>query len=225
MLHVHFNGPANIVGILFDQCLDLPNFQIGTEDLFIGIFFQVHDHAGPDLRLFDLLDRVAVYAGAFPFNTHFFAIFLGLNRNFLRHHKGRVETNTELSDDGYIFRRVLFRVQILFELVRAGFCNDAQVILRLGFIHTDTIVDNGDGAVFFVQLHTDFKIISGHADILISQGQIAQFVDGVRCVGDDLTEKNLFIGINGVDHKIQQSLRFCFELFFCHGINPSKNNI
>ena len=60
------------------------------------------------------------------------------------------------------------------------------------------------------------------AELDVFEGDLAPLTlvevefDGVGGVGDDLTEEDLLVGIDGVDHQIQQTLGFGFELFFTH---------
>ena len=41
-------------------------------------------------------------------------------------------------------------------------------------------------------------------------------VDRIRSVGDYLTEEDLLVRVDGVDHKVQETFRFRFELFLSH---------
>ena len=54
------------------------------------------------------------------------------------------------------------------------------------------------------------------ADVFVGQRQIRQLVDGVGGVGNNFTQEDLLMRINGVDHQIQQALGFCLKLFLCH---------
>ncbi len=42
-----------------------------------------------------------------------------------------------------------------------------------------------------------------------------EFVNRVGSVADQLAKKNLLVGVDAVDHEIEQLLALCFELFHC----------
>ena len=67
-----------------------------------------------------------------------------------------------------------------------------------------------------VGLEFDRKIAAAEADVFIGQCLIRQLVDGVGGVGNNFTQENLLMRVNGVYHEIQQTLGFRFELFLCH---------
>ena len=43
---------------------------------------------------------------------------------------------------------------------------------------------------------------------------VAELVAGVRCVGDQFAEEDLFVGIDRVHHQVQQTTNLCLERLF-----------
>ena len=54
---------------------------------------------------------------------------------------------------------------------------------------------------------------------IIGQGSVGQLVDGVAGVGDDLPQEDLLVGVDGIDHQVQQSLGLGFKLLFAHSFH------
>ena len=133
----------------------------------------------------------------------------------VRHHEGGVEAHAELADDVGVLGVV---AHFLLELVGAGGGDDAQVVLQVLLVHADAVVADGDEAVFLVHLQLDLEILAVQAHGLVRQRLVAQLVAGVAGVGDDLPQEDLLVGVDGVDHQIQQPLGFRFELLFCHNV-------
>ena len=70
--------------------------------------------------------------------------------------------------------------------------------------------------VLLVQIDSDFQLILIHFVIFICQREIVPLVQRVGGVGDQLTQKDVPIGINGMDHQIQKTFGFSFKLFLSH---------
>ena len=225
MLHVHLDGPAHIVGILLHQGLDLPDLQIAAVDLLLGILLDVHDHIGAHRLLLTGGDGVAVGAPALPLDALLLAVFFGDHRHLIGHHKGGVEAHAELADDGDVLSLGFLPVHLVLELEGTAPGDDAQVVLALLRGHADAVVPHGDGARFLVGDDLNFEVVPVQAHLVIGEGQVAQLVDGVRGVGDDLPQEDLFVGVNGIDHQVQQTLGLGLELFLCHGLHSDSLSV
>ena len=146
----------------------------------------------------------------------------GEHAHLVRHHEGAVKAHAELADDVDV--GLLLRVaHVVFELEGTAAGDDAQVVLHLLFGHADAVVGHGDGARGGVGLDADAEIAAAHAHALVREGEVAQLVDGVRCVGDDLPQEDLLVRIDGIDHQIQQALALRLKLFLCHDMNCLQN--
>ena len=127
-------------------------------------------------------------------------------------HESGVEAYTELTNDVDVFLGFV----ILFESQRTTAGDGAQVVFQILLGHADTIIRNGEGAGFLVHRQPDLKILPVHADTLIGQRTVIELINGITGIGNQLTEKNLPMGIDGIDHQVKQTFGFRLEFFFCH---------
>ena len=213
-LHRHVDGPAHIVGILFDQRAQRPWVEKAAVAFVLVVRLEVHDDLGADRVPVDLRDGVAVRPGARPAHALLFAVAAGEHGDLVRDHERGVEADAELTDDGQILGLRLVHLALEAEGAAAG--DDAKIVFGLLQTHADTVVAHGDGAGLFVHQHVDAKIRPVQPDALVGQRQIAELVDRVGRVGEDLTQKDFVIGIDGIDHQVQKPFGFRLELSFCH---------
>ena len=216
MLDIHADRPADIVGVFLDQGLDLPDLQIRTIDLIIGVFLDMHDDIGTDGVTVTGCDGVAVRALAVPFHTLGLTELAGDHGNLVGDHERGVKAHTKLAYNGEILILCLFTVHLTLELEGTALGNDAKIILRFRHGHANAIIPHGDGSGCLVQDDVDPEIIPVQAYGVVGQRQIAELVDRIRSVRNNLTQKNLFIGVDRIDHQVEKTLGFCFELLFCH---------
>ena len=99
--------------------------------------------------------------------------------------------------------------------------NGAQVLLKLLFGHADAVILDGQDAVVLIAGDEDAEIALVHAHGGVGQALIVQLVDGVRCVGDQLTQENFLVGVDGVDHHVHQLFAFSLKFFLCHNCKTS----
>ena len=213
-LDLHLDGPAHVVGVLLDQGLEFPDLQEAAVDLLVGVGLDVHDDVGADLFAVDFTDGVAVGAGALPHDALFLPELAGEDGDLVGHHKGRVKAHAELADDAQILR--LAGIHLRLEGAGAGAGDNAQILLRLLQAHADAVVAHGDGARLLVGDDVNAVVGAGEPHALIRQGQVAELVDGVGRIGDDLPQEDLLVGVYGIDHQVKQTLGFRFELFLGH---------
>ncbi len=218
MLHVHLDGPAHVIGVFLDECLELPYLEVGAVDLILGVGLEVHDDLGADLGLVEGGDGIAVRAGALPLGALFLAEFPRAHSDLVGHHEGGIEAHAELAYDGQILAAGLLAVHLALELVGAGLGDNAEVVLAFGHGHADAVVAHGEGARILVGDDLDGVVAAliGHA--VVREGQIAELVNGVGRVGDDLTQEDLLVGVDGVDHQVEQTLALGLELLFTHNV-------
>ena len=211
---LHADGIADIVGILADQATQTVLFQKFRVIVLLGVLFQGHNNVGAGLCLGTLRNGVAVSAVGDPLPAGLLAVLAGDDGDGGSHHEGRVEANTKLADDV----DVLLLFHSLLEAQGAGLGDGAQVLFHVLSGHADAVVGNGQDPVFCIRGNGDGKLIPIQAHLVIGQGSISQLVNGIRGVGDNFPKEDLPMGINRVDHQIQQPLGFCFELLFSHSV-------
>ena len=144
---------------------------------------------------------------------------LGFDGDFLRHHKRRIKTDAELTDDVVVVVDLL----IGFEIKAAALGDGAKVVFQLFRRHADACVFNGDGARVAVWRQTDVVIVLVEGAVFVAERLVINLVDGVAGVRDQLAQENFTVGVNGMDHQIHESLRFCFEGFPSHCWSPRRD--
>ena len=214
VLDLHLDRPAHVVGVFLDEGLELPDLEVAAEDLVVGVGLDVHDDVGADRVAVNLRDGVAVRARALPLDALLLAVLAGEDGDLVGHHEGRVEAHAELADDAQVLGLGLVHLRL--EGAGAGSRDDAEVLLGLLKTHADAVVAHGDGARLLVGDDVDAEIPAVEPDALVGQRQITELVDGVGGVGDDLAQEDLLVGVYGIDHQIEQSFGFRFELLLGH---------
>ena len=86
--------------------------------------------------------------------------------------------------------------------------------------HPNPIVGDGEGLRPFVCIKTDLKSCwRGGQQRGVHDAFELQFLNRIGCIGDELSEEDLSVGVEGMDHEIQNF--FCFGLeclsLLCHG--------
>ena len=99
-----------------------------------------------------------------------------------------------------------------------GMRDSAQVLVKLVLGHADAVVRHGDGASVLVERHADSQVVLAHFHVLVGQAAEVQLVHRVRRVGNELAQEDLAVGVDGVDHQVQQFLALGLEL--PHGGQP-----
>ena len=224
VLDLHDDRPADVVGILAHEHHDLPVFEIGAVLLAVGVLLDVHDDLRADGILLGLGDRVAVRAGGDPLVRLVGAVGFGDDGDLIGHHEGGIEADAELTDDVDGGVLLLFLVESVLEAERAAAGDDAEVLLELFLRHADAVVGDGDRARFLVHVDADLEVAALHADVLIRERTVAELVDRVGRVGDDLTQEDFLVRVDRVDHHVQELLGLRFELLLCHVYASIKFN-
>ena len=92
----------------------------------------------------------------------------------------------------------------------------AQIFLHFLLAHADAVVGNGQRTRRLIHGQADGKIAAAQADTLVGERLIGELIHGVGGIGDQLTQKNLLVRIDRIDHQIKQTLGFRLKLFFSH---------
>ena len=66
----------------------------------------------------------------------------------------------------------------------------------------------------------DFQVVLRDADGRVGQALEVALVAGVRCVGDQLTQEDLTVCIDRIDHQVKQLFALGLELTHSHGRKP-----
>ena len=188
-------------------------------------------------------DGVSAVGGRFPLPAFLRACLAGDQGHLVRNHEGRIEAHAELTDQvlhrgvglhflaGSFFRffgDLVGFFQFGKKLFGAGLGDGADVFDDLFFRHADTVVGDGQRFSLFIGSEADHKLAVPFQQLAVGEGSETQLVDGVAGVGDQLTQKDLVVGVDRIDHQVQQlfGLRLKLKFFFCnvfifHGGNSS----
>ncbi len=147
----------------------------------------MHGDGGTALRTAAFPHLIADAVFADPAHGHIpFPIGQGVDGDAVGRHEGGIEAQAEVADDtGGIFARVVFE-----EFLSAGEGDLVDVLVHLLSGHTDAVVRHADFTFFLVQGHRDGQLLAFHR-----AAHHAQLGDGVHAVGDDFTQKDVFIRI------------------------------
>ena len=160
-------------------------------------------------------DGVGAVGGRFPLPAFFRPSLAGDQGHLVRNHEGRIKAHAELTDQvlhrgvglhfltGSFFRFLGDLVgffQFGKKLFGARLGNGADVFDDFFFRHSDAVVGDGQRMSLFIRSEADHKLTVPFQQVAVGEGGETQLVDGIAGVGDQLTQKNLVVGVNGIDH-------------------------
>ena len=192
-----------MIGVLADDGAHAPVVQ---EIIFP--FTQVQGDFGAAVRFGDVINGVFAFPFGFPQHAVLGAVACrtGAHGDFVRHDERRVETDAELADQLAVFR--LVRAHGLQERLGAGFRDGPEVVDHLVAVHPDAVIGDGQGAVLFIKRDAHAQLAVAFVQIRVRQRAEAQLVRRIRGVGNQLTQENFFVGIQGMDHQVQKLFYF-----------------
>ena len=211
LVHEHDDGVVDVVGVFFDQLGQAVLLQVLVVVVVLGVLLDVEHDVGASALLPAGGEGVPVRAVGGPLPRLVGAVGPGGDGDVVGHHEGGVEAHAELADDvGGVLG------QLLLELEGAAAGDGAQVLLQLLLRHADAIVGDGQGAGNLVGGEGNFEVGAVQPHLIVGEGLVGQLVHRVAGVGDQLPQEDLLVGVDGVDHQIQQPLGLGLELFLCH---------
>ena len=150
----------------------------------------VHNYLCAAVRLVALLYRVCGVAVRFPVHGGLVLIRLGENFNVFRYHISRIEAQSEVAYYAVAARLFIFGK----EVGGTGKCYLSYVVFYLVGGHTYAVIFNGERFCVFIYRNLYAKFLAGvgnfaHIDKFFILGY------GVGAVGDYLSQKDVFIGI------------------------------
>ena len=176
------------------------------------------------------LDVVAVDAVGLPGPGLIRADGAGDDAHLLAHHEGGIEADAELADDVHI-GEVVESLRLAgrafgsglglggLELEGIGVGDGAQVLVQFVLGHADAVVGHGDRPLVGGKAHRDGQVVAAHSHRRVGEAAEVQLVHRIGRVGDKLAQENLAVGVDGVDHEVEQFLALCLEL--AHRLVPS----
>mmetsp|Transcript_21992 Transcript_21992/g.50756 ORF Transcript_21992/g.50756 Transcript_21992/m.50756 type:complete len:313 (+) Transcript_21992:1581-2519(+) len=136
---------------------------------------------------------------------------LGSHADSFGNKKGGVESDSKLSNHARGIRVSLFRKGFE-ETGRSAPGDGPKVLHQVVMSHTDSSVADCDGLGVGIVFDTNFQFILVLHQIGLCQGREAHLVEGIRSVGDELTQKDIFVLVERVHHDIQHAVHLCLEL-------------
>ncbi|CAH0377059.1 unnamed protein product, partial [Pelagomonas calceolata] len=125
---------------------------------------------------------------------------LGRDDDLLRDEVRGVEADAELADHGDV-RAGLER---LHEGLRAGLGDRAEVVDEVGLGHADARVDDGQGVVGLVGHDVDLEVRLGVEDRRVRERLVADLVERIGGVRDELAEEDLLVRVERVDDQREE---------------------
>ena len=158
---------------------------------------------GTARRFINIFKRVVTLAAGFPQHTVLWPQTgaAGAQGHLVGDDKAGIEPDAELANQVGV--PGLITGQLLHELASAGAGDGADVINDFLPIHADAVIGHGDGAGILVETDPDFQIGVVFVQRAISQRFETQLIAGVRGVGDQFTEKDFLVGIQGMRDQAQ----------------------
>merc|ERR1719189_2843067 len=134
-------------------------------------------------------------------------VVLTHHTNLVRDQVCRVETNTELSNH----RDVASSSHGFHESLGARFGNSSKIVDELVLGHANPRVFDRDGGVGLVWYDLDEEVRLCLNLVRVCDGLVANLVQRIRSIGDDLSQEDLFVGIEGVDDQTHELLNVGIE--------------
>ena len=206
--HHHLNRVAHIVAVLLNQALEAPLGQeaivglglaIGVELLVLA---QRQDDIGTVLSTLAILDGVALKTVGLPNVGGVLAISAADDLHVAGDHKGGVEAHAKLADDVDIGALLLGVLGL--KLLGAGMGDGAQIALELLGGHANAVIRDGNGAGVFIKRDANSQVALVELDTRVLQALKVELVDGVTRIRDKLAQEDFLIGVDGVDHEVEQ---------------------
>ncbi len=93
----------------------------------------------------------------------------------------------------------------------------AEGLGRLVAGHADAVVAHREGAGLLVGDQLDLPVLAPFGQRRVGEGLVARLVDGVGGVGDQLAQEDLLVGIERMDHQVEDLVHLGLERMFVHG--------
>ncbi len=214
------DGERNVVGVLLDDLFESP--AIGVLRAFL---VEVKQHGGAGdgtLRRFDI---VAGFAIADPAPGLVLPRLAGYHLDFVCNHEGAIEAHAKLTDQVGVFPGIAGELGEKVLGARAG--DRAQVRGQFLLVHADAGVGDGQCLFLLIELQLDARVKGKALVRVIDKGQVPELIQRVRGVGNEFAEKDLGVGIEGVDNQLQQLVDFSLKFAFRHrpSLSPKTREI
>ncbi len=206
LLFGQLDRQGDMVGVFLDDVA-----QAVAVSEFLFTVFQVQNNTGATISLVDGGDFELAFALGRPVHTfaRWRAGTTAEHFDLIGNDERRVEADTELTDQVRVL--LLVARQVFHEIGGAGLGDRAQVGDHVFTAHTDAVVFKRNGLRVLVEAHTNFQLRAAFQQLGLGQRFKTQFVDRVRRVRDQFAKENFLVGIQRMDHEVQQLLYLGLE--------------
>ena len=210
LFRLQLDRKLDVVGIGADDPLDLVSFQI-----FLRVFLQMQDDFGAARDAFGGLiirrrNVETVPAGRGPGPDLARSGAAAGDGDAIGDHEGGVEADAELADQA---GAVLGLGQTRQEGFCAGTRDGAEIVDQLLAVHADAVVDHAERAGLLVGHDADLRRLAVGSQIWRRDRLVAQLVQRVRGVRNQLAQENVGLRIDRVHHQVQKLGDFGLKWF------------
>ncbi len=102
----------------------------------------------------------------------------------------------------------------------------AQIALQLLGGHANAVIRDGNGADVFIKGDANGQVALVDLDARVLQALKVELVDGVARVRDKLAQEDFLIGVDGVDHEVEQFFALGLKLTHVQSFRatPARKN-
>ncbi len=178
----------------------------------LAFFVEVNDDGGSGDGALGGLDLEAGFAVAGPSPGLVFAGLAGDHLDVVGDHEDAVEADAELADEV----RVLLGVagELREEVFGSGAGDGAKVRDQVLLVHADAGVGDGKDFILFVEFKVDAGIEGKRLVLVLDEGEMAELVERIGGVGDQLAEEDLRVRVERVDDELQELTDFGLKFTF-----------
>ena len=133
-------------------------------------------------------------------NVALILVILGRNLNLISDQVRGVEAHAELPNHA----NVSPGREGLHEGLGSGFGDGSEIVDEVGLGHSDSRVLDGQRVVGLVGDELDLELGLGIEDGAVRERLVADFVEGIGRVGDELAEEDFLVGVESVDDQREE---------------------
>ena len=218
-LNIHLDWITDIIRILLNQILKVPGIKEVLLCLItIILLAQSNGNIGATTFLLALLNSIGTVTSGLPAYSSSFTSLAGNNSNLFCYHESRIEAYTKLTNQfliGNLCIILLGFLELLQKCLGAGFGNSTKILNYFFLGHAQTIIRNSQSVAILIWYQENLIVLIALQNISVLKRSKMQLVNGIGSIGNQLPQKYLVIGINTVNHEIQQFLSFCLKFMGC----------
>ena len=129
----------------------------------------------------------------------------GVDDDLVGDHERRVKADAELADQRRSFLARVIGGKLVEERLGAGAGDGAEPLGQVLAGHADAVVGEGQRLGVGIDRDLDRERSAVLDQFRLGDRLVAQFLAGVGGVGDELADENLAVGIDRMDHQMQQA--------------------